>query len=137
MTQLIVLYETNVLSLISQRLDNFYRIQMKCYSAPGNSDGADSGGKLNAARIEPERWTRARSFQGRHCNCLGGWAPALSVADSETVRNLRGMLCFASVMKQLDDGSGCQSHWRCCCTCMLVQLPLQVALVRILDPYPS
>jgi hypothetical protein len=29
---LVVLYETNVLSLISQRLDNYYQIQTKCYS---------------------------------------------------------------------------------------------------------
>jgi hypothetical protein len=29
---LVVLCETNVLSLISQRLDNYYQIQTKCYS---------------------------------------------------------------------------------------------------------
>jgi hypothetical protein len=29
---LVVLYETNVLSLISQRLDNYYQIQTKYYS---------------------------------------------------------------------------------------------------------
>ena len=32
MTQLIVLYETNVLSLISQRLNNYYQIQTKYYN---------------------------------------------------------------------------------------------------------
>jgi hypothetical protein len=29
---LVILYEMNVLSLISQQLDNYYQIQTKCYS---------------------------------------------------------------------------------------------------------
>ena len=33
MHSLVVLYEMNVLSLISQRLDNYYQIQTKCYSS--------------------------------------------------------------------------------------------------------
>ena len=53
---MVVLCETNVLSLISQRSDNYYQIQIKCYSiqqcrcSAWQSGGAESGHQLNAAQ---------------------------------------------------------------------------------------
>ena len=52
MHSLVVLYETNVLSLINQRLDNYYQIKTKCYSsysAP-RIQRADSVAELNGAQ---------------------------------------------------------------------------------------
>ena len=51
MTQLIVLYETNVLSLISQCLDNYYLIKTKQYLP--EFGGAESDTKLNVALSIP------------------------------------------------------------------------------------
>jgi hypothetical protein len=46
MYNLVVLCETNVLNLISQRLDNYYQIQTKCYSvATVNFDTPSLGTK--------------------------------------------------------------------------------------------
>ena len=75
MHSLVVLCETNVLSLISQRLDNYYQIQTKRYSvqqyrysAP-DSGGADSGHELNAALLTNQilGWDRIQRDIGVRC----------------------------------------------------------------------
>ena len=50
---MVVLYETNVLSLISQRLDNYYQIKTNATVAivRPESGGADSVAELNAAKF--------------------------------------------------------------------------------------
>ena len=47
---LVVLCETNVLSLISQRLDNYYQIQTNATVRYSNSDGANFG-QLNKVLV--------------------------------------------------------------------------------------
>ena len=56
-TNLVVLCETNILSLISQRWNNYYQIKTKRYSiqqyrySTSDFGGAESGAELNAAQI--------------------------------------------------------------------------------------
>jgi hypothetical protein len=49
---LVVLCETNVLSLISQRLDNYYQIQTKCYSVTAVYFGTRNLGTKGRFRSE-------------------------------------------------------------------------------------
>ena len=56
---LVVLCETNVLSLFSQRLDNYYQIQTKCYSIATGTLPLQSLGTQHGLRKEKVGWRRS------------------------------------------------------------------------------